>query len=50
MMYQFADVAIESGEVVGTCLVQVDEEEDVGPLVVVLLHMVLKALNTQQTH
>ena len=46
MVYQFADVAIESGVVAGARLIQVDEEEDVGPLVVFLLHMMLKALNT----
>ena len=42
--HHFVDVELERRVVVGPRLVQVDEEEQVGPLVVLFLHVLLKAL------
>ena len=44
MPYHFVDVELERRVVVGPRLVQVDEEEEVGPLVVLFLHVLLEAL------
>ena len=42
--YKSTDVELKGRVVVGASLVEVDEEEDVGPLVVFLPHVMLKAL------
>jgi hypothetical protein len=42
--YQATDVELQCGVVVGPGFIEVDEEEEVGPLVVFVLHVVLEAL------
>jgi len=45
--YQLEDKHLEGGIVVGLCAIQVDEEEDVRPHVVLVTHVVVEPLHVR---